>query len=297
MQWIWTALSVLMLTLASVGAQISGDAHAVDLLNQARAALGGEARLAQVTGLSCAGTYTREVGDRQVSGELTIDLQLPDKMLRTDSMNPMGDATITVEQGFNGDTLLRHSATRGGGPNMMIRLAGPSSPDAQAQMLKTVKADAARLTLAMLLSALPSLPLEASFAGEADAPDGTRADVVDARGPGSFAARLFLDQSSHRPLMLTYRGVAPRIVMSRQRVEGPPPGAEHMKEAERQVEAGAPPEIVDINMYFDDYRQESGIWLPHRVSRSIAGKPNEEWTFKTIAVNPAFKADTFEPKP
>ena len=49
-------------------------------------------------------------------------------------------------------------------------------------------------------------------------------------------------------------------------------------------------------MYFDDYKQESGIWLPHHVSRSIAGKPSEEWTFKTITVNPAFKPDTFQPK-
>ena len=80
-----------------------------------------------------------------MNGELTIDLQLPDKMLRTDSMNPMGDATITVEQGFNGDTLLRHSATSGGGPNMMIRMGGPNTPEAQAQMLKAQKADAARL--------------------------------------------------------------------------------------------------------------------------------------------------------
>ena len=41
-------------------------------------------------GLSATGTLAREMGDRQVTGELTIDLQLPDKMLRTDSMQPDG---------------------------------------------------------------------------------------------------------------------------------------------------------------------------------------------------------------
>ena len=30
-------------------------------------------------------------------------------MLRTESMNPMGDMTIVTEQGINGDTLLRTS--------------------------------------------------------------------------------------------------------------------------------------------------------------------------------------------
>ena len=49
-------------------------------------------------------------------------------------------------------------------------------------------------------------------------------------------------------------------------------------------------------MFFDDYKQVDGVWLPHHVSRSIDGKPSEEWTFKTIKVNPAFKADAFSAK-
>jgi hypothetical protein len=36
-----------------------------------------------------------------------------------------------------------------------------------------------------------------------------------------------------------------------------------------------------------------GVLFPHHLSRSIDGKPNEEMTFKTIKINPAFKADTF----
>jgi hypothetical protein len=36
--------------------------------------------------------------------------------------------------------------------------------------------------------------------------------------------------------------------------------------------------------------------LPHRWARSIDGKPTEEMTFKTIKINPAFKADTFAAK-
>ena len=36
--------------------------------------------------------------------------------------------------------------------------------------------------------------------------------------------------------------------------------------------------------------------LPHRMARSIDGKPTEETTFKTIKINPAFKPDTFAAK-
>jgi hypothetical protein len=56
------------------------------------------------------------------------------------------------------------------------------------------------------------------------------------------------------------------------------------------------PQIVDIATFLDDYRSVDGVLLPHHLSRSIDGKPNEEWTFKTIKLNPAFKADTFSGK-
>ena len=292
MQLFWAALSAAMMTVAGFGAQISGDARAADLLKQARTALGGDAQLAQVTGLSCAGTYSREMGDRTVNGELTIDLQLPDKMLRTDSMNPMGDATITVEQGFNGDTLLRHSATSGGGPNMIIRMGGPNTPDAQAQFLKGVKADAARLTLALLLTSMPAMPLEARMAGEADAPDGSKADVVDATGPGSFAARLFLDKSSHRPLMLAYKGVAPRIVMTTQRVQGPPRRGADEGRTERKADAAAPPRprsSTSTSTSTTTSRSAASCSRTTSRGRSTASRARNG-PFKTITVQPGVQA-------
>ena len=46
-------------------------------------------------------------------------------------------------------------------------------------------------------------------------------------------------------------------------------------------------------MFLDDYQAVDGVMLPHHITRSIDGKTNEEWTFTTIKVNPAFKADAF----
>jgi hypothetical protein len=300
MQRLLTSLSVFMLTLASLAAQVSGDGRAAGLIAEARAALGGDARLAKVQALSASGTYQREMGDRQMTGEITIDLQLPDRMLRTDSMSPMGDATIVVLQGINGEQVLRNSRTIGGGPNMMIRTGPPpSGADAQALALRNQRADFTRFTLAFLLTSPEAMPLEYSYGGEAEADEG-KADVVDAKGPGSFAARLFLDRKTHRPLMLSYRGAAPRIVVQTQRGEGPPPDPN--RDARGNAADGhgpgelPPPQIVDIQMFLDDYRSVDGLMLPHHVSRSIDGKPNEEWTFKTIKLNPAFKPDTFSGK-
>jgi hypothetical protein len=53
------------------------------------------------------------------------------------------------------------------------------------------------------------------------------------------------------------------------------------------------PDLVDINMFFDDYKAVDGVMLPHHVTRSVDGQPTEEWTFKTIKVNPTFKPETF----
>jgi hypothetical protein len=287
MQRLIVSLISLAMTLGGFAARAAGDAKAEQLLAQARAALGGDANFAKVRGLTATGTYQREVGDRNLNGELTIDLQLPDKMLRTESMRPMGDATIEMRQGINGDEILRSSRTIGGGPNMMVRIASPGGgADGEAQALRNQRADMARFALALLLTPPSSMPMEYAYGGEAEADD-SRADVIDATGPGSFAARLFLDQKTHRPLMLAYRGAAPRMMMRTQRGDGPPPGA--------GLPPGdpPPPQIVEIQLFLDDYRNVDGVLLPHHLSRSVDGKPNEEITFKTIRINPPFRADAF----
>jgi hypothetical protein len=293
MERLWVYVMSVALTLGGYAARAAGDSKAADLLAEARAALGGDGALTRVEGLTATGSYEREVGDRQMSGELTLDLQLPDKMLRTDSMSPMGDATIVVQQGINGDRLLRSSRTIGGGPGMMVRMAAPGGADAEAGALRNQRAELARVTIALLLKSPPSMPIDFTYGGEAEAEDG-KADVLDAKGPGSFAARLFLDKQSHRPLMLSYRGAAPRIVMQTQRTDGPPDPA-RVQRAEQAAAAHAPePQVVEIAVFLDDYKSVDGVLLPHHITRSVDGKPTEEWTFKTITVNPSFKPDTFE---
>ena len=91
-------------------ARAAGDGKVEQLMAQARAALGGEKNLNKVQGLTATGTYQRTMPDRQLSGEVTIDLQLPDRILRTESMNPIGDMTVVTEQGLNGESCCATSA-------------------------------------------------------------------------------------------------------------------------------------------------------------------------------------------
>ena len=299
MQWLMVTVISVAMTLGSIAARIEGDTKAAQLLAQARAALGGEKNLAKVRGLTFSGSYERTLGDRQLSGEVTIDLQLPDRMLRTETMNPVGDMTVIVEQGINGEKLLRNQRTVNGPPGAIVRMAPPpANADAEAQAVRTARADLARTVLVMLVTSPSSLPVEFAYSGEAEADEG-RADVLDVTGAGSFAAKLFLDQKTHRPLMLQYRGVAPQMRIQTQQVQGPP-DPERLRRAEqaaRDAAGAAPaPQVVDIALYVDEYKPVDGVMLPHHVSRSIDGKPTEEMTFTTIKVNPAFKPGTFDAK-
>ena len=293
MQRIGIYLFSLALTLGGYAARAAGDTKAAELLAQARAAIGGDTKVSKVQALACSGTLQRAMGDRQIGGDVTIDLQLPDKFLRTDSISPMGDAALVVtEQGINGEKLLRNSKTLNTPPGVVIRMPPPpaSGSEAEMQMLRNSRSELARLSVALLLAAPSSMPLEFTYSGEAESPDG-KADVIDVKGPSSFGAKLFLDKASHRPLMLVYRGVAPRMVMQTQRGDGP--GPEPHPEPRSQPSA---PEQVDINMFLDDYRAVDGVMLPHHITRAVDGLPTEEWTFKTIKVNPTFKSDTFAAK-
>ena len=285
MQRVMVYLMSLLLTLGSFVARAAGDTKVEQLLAQARAALGGEKNLNKVKGLTASGTYQRTLPDRQLSGDVSIDLQLPDKILRTESMSLMGDFVVVTEQGVNGETLLRSQHAVNAPPGAVIRMGAAPAADAEAQAIRNARADLARTAIAFLMTSPASMPLDYSYGGEAESDEG-KADVVDAKGAGSFALKIFLDKGTHRPLMLSYRGVAPRVQIMTQQGP-PPPGGTH----------GAPelpaPQPVDIMLFLDDYKNVDGVMLPHHWSRSVDGKPTEEMTFKTIKVNPAFKAETF----
>jgi len=288
---------MLMMALSLGGslAQVAGDSKAADLLREARRALGGDTALDAVQGLEAHGTVTRAAGAMQLAGDLTLQFQLPDRMLRSDSLSPDGGLTLVTDQGFNGATLLRGSRTFNAPPGAVIRTPPPPprGSDAEAQALRAARADLARLTVALLLRAPASQPMDFSYGGQAEAPDG-KADVIDVRGRNgdTFAARLFLDTTTHRPLMLTYRGMAPRIMVQTRRVgrgSAPPadPGAQ-------DAPGGPAADVADIQMFLDDYRRVDGVLLPHRITRSVAGEVTEELTFRSFALHPSFKGGTFE---
>lgn len=254
------------------------DAKGARLFADARAAIGGEARLSKVQAFTVIGGSAIEMPDGTQVRELRIDVQLPDKLLRTDTQS-RGDAQFVMLRGVNGDALLRNSKIVNGSPGMRFSKP-PSVGGSEGAAIKFGHDEVARHALAFLLSPPPGVPLHFAYAGEAQSPDGT-ADVLDITGAGGFAAKLFLDKTSHRPLMLTYRDFDSRF-MVRPR-PGSAPG----------VAISTERTVREMTWYFEEYRAESGIQMPHRIGISVDGEIDEEWTVKRVVLNPIFKAGAF----
>jgi hypothetical protein len=301
------------------------DKKAVDVLAGARKAIGGK-KIESLKSLSVQAAMQRNAGSFQMNSDLELFVELPDKYLRSEaSSNAMVSMGNTM--GFNGDRPVKSNAPAGMAPGggMMIRMGGPGGPgpgggekptpeqrqQIDRQMVRASRNDIGRLMLGWFAVAHPSLNAQYAYAGEAESPDG-KAFVIDVKNADGFAARLFIDQKTQLPLMVTYQGPQPRMVTA----GGPRPGAggaqptpqtqprqlteEERKnlaaDAERQIREmeKQPPAMVEYTLFFDDWREEDGIKFPHALRRASAGTTTEEWTINKVKVNPKIDPKKFE---
>jgi hypothetical protein len=329
------APAVLAMVVATAVAAPAQVADVKQILAGARAALGGDKKLDAVKTLTMSGQSLRtNSSGTTVGGDIELAIELPDKFMRRDMVANMGNMSIYRVSGFNGDGVINEIdqppqlSGGGGGQVVMFRMAGPGgtvtgpgtaplTPEQQEAMRKAMlgsaKQDFARLTLGMLATSFPAFPLTMSYAGQAESPDG-KADIIDVKGDGDFAVRLFIDSKTHLPLMLSWMAKEP-MVMTRQ-VGGPggsrtviaggaavqaPTGKVTPEEqqklmeqlAAQRKEAEAKLRVVEYRLYYADYRSVDGAMIPFRLERSIDGKPAEEITFDKVKVNSKIDAKTF----
>ena len=295
-------VAVVHLAAGPPAVQVPGEAGLGDragaLLAQARLSLGGS-ELAGLSGLRFTATMRRAArlfdGEQQLAGELEVNLELPGSYVRYDTFS-LGAASMTRGEGFSGDELIATMRLAGGGS---MKPSGVVSPATRSAMLTRLRQDAARLAWGLLVSS-HFVPAGFRHAGQAESPDG-RAEVIDLAGAGGFAARLFIDCTVHRPLMLTY--LAPQLPAGLPGMgttgAGLAPSAEQFEEMRRQAAsvakmwASSPPAMVEARMYLGDHRQVDGVWLPFRVSYEVGGKVTEEWEVRRYTVNPRFEPGTF----
>ena len=288
------ATTGLLLAQPQVSANEDAAAKAQAVLAQARAALGSEAKLKALQILTISGNLHRVMGNRDLNGEVQLDILLPDHTMKSETLAPMPGAEMTTIEVLNGaETWTDQSSGHGAG--MVVIRRGPDTPQGRELAKLVVRAEITRLWLGLLLTAPASSGITYSFAGTAEAPDG-KADVIEAKGANDFKVNLFLDQKTHRLLMITYQARKPRMIMNTV-AGGERPSEEEMQKRlkEAQAQAAAQP-MVEHQVRFSEYKDEGGIAFPHRISKAVEDEISEEWEFTKFKLNPGLKPEKFVKK-
>ena len=314
-------LGILTLVVAATAQPHAQDAKAAEILAATRKAIG-NGKLDALKSLSVEASIQRNMGSVQMQSESELLLEMPDKYVRTDASSAPMNMTMTT--GVNGErAILPAGATFAPGGGMIIRMgAGPAmahpeptekpTPEQQEQMnraaVRNSRQELSRLLLGWIATAHPAIKAQYTYAGEAESPDG-KAYVIDVKDNDGFAARLFIDQSTKLPLMVTYKGRPGRVVTN---TVGGPAGArtaptdgrqlteeetKKLKESrEKQIadikSAGEQP-LVDLSLFFEDWRDADGIKFPHVIRRASESTTNEEWKVNKVKVNPKIDAKKF----
>jgi hypothetical protein len=338
MRKVMNGIVVAMLAVPALVFGQGGDVNKV--LADMKAALGGADKVAGVKSMTAVGRSLRtSPTGNTTENEFELAMELPNKYMMRSVLANLGNMSVYRNAGFNGDALInvidQPPSLGGGGGMVMVRAAGTGGPGGAAptpeqqaesnrRLLMTQKHDFARLTLGLFGSSYDGFPVQFSYAGEAEAADG-KAFVIDVKGEGDFAGRLFVDSTTHLPLMFSWMAPEPLVMTQTMRGGGPGGGGgqtvqmgggatfttgggnaggrqmteEEQKkamadaeEARRQAEANR--KTVEYRVFYSDYKTVSGVKLPHTIRRSVDGKPTEEMTFESIKLNPKIDAKKFE---
>jgi hypothetical protein len=264
--------------------------RAEEVLRQAREALGGEAKLKEIQNFTVSGSFRRVDAGQEQAGEKRMDVLLPDKFKISDTMSLLAGMELTIVRALNGNQAWADSRSSAGNAQVMTMRRGDNQQQNSEEQARRLRVEFTRYMLALFLMPSPNSSIE--FGGEAEAPDG-RADILVLKDGNAVVARLFIDQKTHKPLMMTYRDAVMRMRTKRQTAGG---GADVDKIVkDTRSNTPAPRQEFDMQMRLSDYKPEKGILLPHLISITIEDKPYEEWVLKSFKINsPDLTAKKFE---
>lgn len=286
---------------------------AAGILAAARRAIGGGS-IDSLRTFSVESAVERNIGSVQLDSDVEIHLELPDKYARIERTNAGPGMVIrgSGNTGFNGDRPLSAPVAGGAPGAMMIRMGGGGgsfssgsgekpTPEQLEQMnkaaLRSAKTDASRLMLGWFAMAHPAAQATYTYAGEAESVEG-KAYVVDVKNADGFAARLFIDEQTNLPLMVTYQAAQPRVLtqsMTAPGGHGTAPTPASAADVQKQIQdlQNQPPQMADYTLYFEDWRSVDGVKFPFKMRRASGGTTSEEWSVSKVRLNPKIDAKKF----
>jgi hypothetical protein len=302
--------------------------HAREILDQTRAALGGDAALNAVRSLSGSGDFRNGSGGAEVSGEFQLELMLPDKLMRTMKWSPSQAAKVTNVEALNGDQVWtdshmkqpqqilgdgpvtiggmgrgsgrsgggmgrggggRRSTGSSGGNGKQPGIHGPAPELGAGTDNQQIHADYACLIMVLLLHS-PDLSQAEFIHTSDDDINGAKADLLKIVAGNGLEISLAIDQKTHRPITASYK-----LSMT----DAKAGQLQDPDKAEKETATGSG--ITEVQIYFSEYKAvtEKGlgdIWLPYQISKTRNGQTVEDMHIKKFQLNPNLKSKQFEKK-
>jgi len=153
--------------------------------------------------------------------------------------------------------------------------------------------------LALALVGLPAVdPLDARYEGRRDI-DGKPADVVQLRSSDGYSVRLFVDASTHLPLMASWMAAPIVVVSSSARVAvpaGQSPGAIPLTApAVPRADPTGGMGPVEHQLWFEDFKTSDGLTWPHRFVEKVGGRLWQTTRMGRFKLNPKIDPRQFDP--
>ena len=331
------AVSVFFIGLGSLvdkaGAKFKSDERALEVIAQARQAIGGETAVKNVRSMTIIGnaaqTFTIDGTARTEQGSLEINLQMPSqfsKMLKIgrESGGANGgkierETHVFMTTKDDDKVVLNSDGTESRRKVFVVKkgdedvlLKDGELPNGKRVIERELKTDMSRFrqnelfrtTFALLLSAPEGLVATYKYAG-VDTVDGKNCDVISVESSNSAAFKLFIDQSSHLPVMMSYQGAIPMIFkFNRDEMkngsdtknviinkDGSQTDLDDKKV--RILTRTAPEEIAEHQVRFSDFRSVNGVQLPYKWTQTVNGQPDQNVDVVSYEINPANIADKF----
>ena len=322
--------------LDKVGAKFKSDERALELIKQARQAIGGDAAISGIRSMTITGnaSHTFEtVGEAKTEqGEIEMNLQLPNQFSKTmkfgtengetgeqiikkdvkivvvgkdgelPNLPADGAKRVVVTRKGDGDNATWNSDSADGNRKIIVHKDDGSVREINADRIVVDKNlryaesgmrqnELFRTTFALLLSAPEGLDVNYVYAGAANV-DGFSCDVVEAQTGGS-SIKLYLDQSTHLPRMISYQDMKPFIIkINKDENAGAP--EKDVKVFVRQPVDFPKSETAEFQLKFSDFRSVNGVQLPYKWTKSVGGNVSETIDITNYEINPANIADKFK---
>lgn len=306
-----------------VGAKFKSDERALALIAQARQAIGGDAAIKNVRSLTITGRSTQNFNfngtAKTEEGDLEINMQLPNQFSKSTRYGKESgadgesfvrkDVNVLIVRKDGENINLNDEDLENGQKKFVIVKKGedgksdaviPNETTGKIIVDKDVKFSGGvahqqnelfRTAFALLLSAPEGVDVSYTYAGDGDV-DGNSCDIIQAQLVNSSAIRLYLDKSSHLPLMMSYQGMKPmEFRMERNAAKGDAANKD-VRVFVRKPDA-ADTETQEIRVKFSDFRNVGGVQLPYKWTQTANGQIDQVVDVTNYDLNPANIADKF----